>query len=343
MKVTVSKYLNVRVGSPSLNAPCYQYLAPGSELEIDGKLYHGDPFYGNTIWYKDRGGNYYWSGGVGGLDIPNISINQSLTLRYQRISGLSGKGIKVGIIDTGIYHEHPNLSRKFEGNLFSKNIRNFSSSTNTLDTIGHGTFMSGLIGAQNIDGLGFQGLAPDCELFIAKIYNDDGSYHEQNILSALDWLLEINVDIINFSLSVDQSTYLKIKPKIEKVIQSGTICVAAAGNDHTLFEQETLYPAIHDKVISVGAISRFINRTMNEAVDFLFPDIVMQSCGYSKSNLVAESSGTSVFTALISGLIALLIEKEPNLTVDKVKSRLSEISSDYQTNTIYDSLILLKT
>src|ERR1700744_5797251 len=64
MKVTVTKYLNVRVGSPSLNAPCYQYIAPGSEIEVDGQLYTGDAYDGISTWLKDAGGNYYWSGGV---------------------------------------------------------------------------------------------------------------------------------------------------------------------------------------------------------------------------------------------------------------------------------------
>jgi len=49
MKVTVTKYLNVRVGKPSVNAPCYQYLAPGSELEMHGNLYKGDSFKDNNV------------------------------------------------------------------------------------------------------------------------------------------------------------------------------------------------------------------------------------------------------------------------------------------------------
>ena len=58
MKVTVKDYLNVRVGKPSVNAPCYQYIAPGSEIEVDGKLYTGDMYDGSDQWMKDEGGNY---------------------------------------------------------------------------------------------------------------------------------------------------------------------------------------------------------------------------------------------------------------------------------------------
>ena len=75
MKVTVTKYLNVRVGKPSVNAPCYQYLAPGSILDVDGNIYKGDVFDGINTWLKDDSGNYYW---VGGLDKDNFK-NQLLT------------------------------------------------------------------------------------------------------------------------------------------------------------------------------------------------------------------------------------------------------------------------
>ena len=64
MKVLVKHFLNVRAGKPSVNAPCYQYLAPGSEVEVDGKLYKGDQFEGINTWLKDDVDNYYWSGGV---------------------------------------------------------------------------------------------------------------------------------------------------------------------------------------------------------------------------------------------------------------------------------------
>ena len=80
MKITVTKFLNVRVGKPSLNAPCYQYLAPGSELQTDGNLYKGDSYDGIDTWMKDNAGNYYWSGGV-----------EKENLNNQLLADISGK------------------------------------------------------------------------------------------------------------------------------------------------------------------------------------------------------------------------------------------------------------
>ncbi|SHK70613.1 hypothetical protein SAMN04488028_107198 [Reichenbachiella agariperforans] len=83
MKVTVTKYLNVRVGKPSVNAPCYQYLAPGSEIEVGEKLYLGDSYDGMDTWYRDEADNYYWSGG---FLLPNATIPTPI---YDHLHGKS--------------------------------------------------------------------------------------------------------------------------------------------------------------------------------------------------------------------------------------------------------------
>jgi hypothetical protein len=64
MKVTVKDFLNVRVGKPSVNAPTFQFLAPGSILDVEEKFFDGDKLEGNSLWVKDEADNYYWSGGI---------------------------------------------------------------------------------------------------------------------------------------------------------------------------------------------------------------------------------------------------------------------------------------
>ncbi len=64
MKITVSKYLNSRIGQPSVNAACNFYKNPGDTIEIDNVVF-GSEIDGNSIWYRSKDdGCYYWSGGI---------------------------------------------------------------------------------------------------------------------------------------------------------------------------------------------------------------------------------------------------------------------------------------
>ncbi len=136
MKVTVSKYLNVRVGKPSVNAPCYQYLSPGSELIVDGSLYKGDMYDGIDTWLKDEAGNYYWSGGVNMKPVSNITINYQDYLKDFAWISNKGKGVVIAIIDTGVMM-NPNY---YDCSL----IKQINLADNN-DELYHGNFICGII------------------------------------------------------------------------------------------------------------------------------------------------------------------------------------------------------
>lgn len=95
MKVAVKYYLNVRIGRPSVNAPCQQYLIPGNEIEVDGKLYDGDQFEGTYKWMKDEAGNYYWAGGLISTD-PHENSKEFLEAAVQQIKDMQNPDV-VGI------------------------------------------------------------------------------------------------------------------------------------------------------------------------------------------------------------------------------------------------------
>ncbi|MEQ9412421.1 MAG: hypothetical protein RIF39_01250, partial [Cyclobacteriaceae bacterium] len=139
MKVTVAKYLNVQVGKPSLNAPCYQYLAPGSEIEVDGQFYKGDFYNGLDAWVRDDAGNYYWEGGV--LFDKAKDIKYPWWIIDLGINDLwdvtKGKEITVFLLDSGVV-EIPGLN--------SSQIEKISVINDSgIDTIGHGTLMASII------------------------------------------------------------------------------------------------------------------------------------------------------------------------------------------------------
>lgn len=63
-QVTVATRLNIRKGAPSTRADVYQIVSPGVQLTYVSVINNGEPVNGNSVWYKDANGNYFWSGGT---------------------------------------------------------------------------------------------------------------------------------------------------------------------------------------------------------------------------------------------------------------------------------------
>jgi len=311
MKITVKDYLNVRVGKPSVNAPSYQYLSPGSVIEVDERAYAGDLFEGTNTWFKDSANNYYWSGGF--TDETNkeprislIDYNKTLNIRGERPSG-KGKGIRIAIFDSGVFSEHPdfnNIEIPFKNCIDPQQVK-------ANDLLGHGTHISGLIGARSSRTTGIRGVSPECSIEVFKVIKDNAVVKG---LKIKDQLIEIATKtpadrphIINLSLSVSQAEYeLMIEP-ISALYNAGIVMVSAAGNDSELYTN-ILNPAISNKIISVGSISNAIFhqeklRRMNPRVDFVFENYPVNST-YIKPSFYKASGECSMYTAIISGLLA---------------------------------------
>lgn len=115
--------------------------------------------------------------------------------------GYTGKGSTVLIIDTGINANH----REFAGSITHQ--RSFvRGSTSTVDTVGHGTGLAGIIGA-NWDGIGMAGVAPDANLAIAKVTNTT-AFNFVAAREALVWGNQIGAVVANISANLNyDATY----------------------------------------------------------------------------------------------------------------------------------------
>jgi subtilisin family serine protease len=147
---------------------------------------------------------------------------------------------------------------------------------------------------------------------------------------------------MSFNLNYDQQAFMN--PLMEKLIQADKILVAAAG-DNSILKQYASYPAYLDTTLSVGAINSSFelsgDEIIAENIDFLLPNEDLLSCGMA-SNLYVKKHGSSMATALISGIIALMLQNEPNLRLLELKQRLSDLSVPYQNNTNRPLLQLIK-
>ncbi|AYB30417.1 S8 family peptidase [Chryseolinea soli] len=341
MKVTVTQYLNVRVGKPSVNAPTFQYLSPGSELDVDGKLYKGDAFEGVNTWVKDQAANYYWSGGtnfealqtsIGDApqrDAPprevipaetksqeakpqdatpasdtRFDYNQLLVLDA-KFKQTKGAGITIALVDSGS-SDHRALGDAIAG---KHNVLNGSDNVSDTSPDSQGTFLAGIIAAREDPANRLVGIAPEAKLLIVKAV-DNGQVSMTNVLAALQWIdkLATPPDIINLSLHFDPGAK---RAEFDAVIKSlagkGAILVAAGQDETAIYSNVAFYPAADPNVLGIGAISKenISSHAINSAIDFVLPNWSFHSLQKS-DNAYMTRDGCNVSTAIVSGVLALI-------------------------------------
>ncbi len=187
------------------------------------------------------------------------------------------------------------------------------------DQNGHGTEVTSVIAMQDNNQIGV-GVSPNVTILPIEIR--DGALNTLTIEKAVDHSRLSGAKVVNMSLGAPvNDTYLKTA--IDKLNQAGGIVVVSSGNsgDNTL-----IYPAANDNTISVGASDRNDNRsnysTYNSKVDLVSPvnsstgNVLVQTKNGTADNL---ASGTSFSAPQVTGVIALMVSINPDLTFSELK------------------------
>ncbi len=228
-----------------------------------------------------------------------------------------GKDVTVAILDTGINKDHLDLVRRITQCKDFTHPRAVVREGKCDDLNGHGTHVSGIIGADGgEDGLGIYGVAPEVSLWAYRVCDVGGSCWADDIAGAIRMAADQSVNIINLSIGSDVEIHM-VTDAMNYAREKGTLVIVAAGNDgpnHGSID----YPAAHEYAVSVGAFnslyevpewsSRGINSEtkafIKEAgdVEFAAPGVEIESTW--KDGGYSVISGTSMATPYISGLIA---------------------------------------
>ena len=309
--------------------PDVEYAEPNWVLTAD--RLPDDARFGELYAFRNTG----QTGGVAGADI-------SATRAWNITTG--SRSVLVAVIDTGMDMSHPDLAENLftntaeipgngiddDGNGFVDDVHgwDFANDDNDpFDDAGHGTHVSGTIGAVGDNGLGVAGINWRVSILPVKFLGADGSGFSSDALRGIDYAMLMGAQVLNNSWGGGGFSDI-MQDTIAAAETAGTVFVAAAGNEGQDIDDVPQFPASYQlpNVIAVAAtdddddLADFSNWGP-QGVLLGAPGVAILSTvpggGYGLK------SGTSMATPMVTGAVALLRAAEPGITVEAIRARLA--------------------
>lgn len=294
------------------------------QLTIVGYALPSDPLLSSQF-------NLNNTGQTGGL--PGIDINVFPVWEDYR-----GSGVTVGIIDDGVEHTHPDLIANYDASI-DFDSRGGDNDAMAEGSDAHGTAVAGIIAADD-NGLGSVGVAPDATIAGFRMgFGADGTLNQ--ITENLQ--LQVNVDISNnswgfggfFGDNFKSGAFRPHRDAIDDAVTNGrdglgTVWLFAAGNSRTSGDDVNYHSFQNSrKTIAVAAAEDDGDITFYSTpgasvittapvaagggIGGVFSTDRQGSAGYTNSDITSGFNGTSAATPMVSGVVALMLEANPDL------------------------------
>lgn len=282
-----------------------------------------------------------------------LRVRQQVGCSDELIHSCGTKGITIAMLDTGM-SAHPDFDNRVIA------FRDFVNGKKMMyDDSGHGTHVAGcLCGSGRVSGGKYRGIAPYSNLVVGKVLDYMGDGNIESMADAIEWILEkqkeYHIRILNISIGMGENA---AKEKMEHLVglvdeawKRGIVVVCAAGNMGP--KPMTISPlGVRKEVITVGCheggyfgnrehlcenySSRGPSPYAMKKPDVVAPGTDIVSCnariekrGWYYRNAYISKSGTSMATPIVSGGIALLLQKYPFYTNEQAKQKLLYTSRD---------------
>ncbi len=234
--------------------------------------------------------------------------------------------VKVCVVDEGMDYNHEDISGNYAGGYDFVELDSDPYPADASEM--HGTHVAGTIAAVMNNGKGVVGVAQVGILSCRAMAGGSGT--SEDIASCIRWCVSQGARVINMSLGASAPAS-EIQDAVIYATDStdrGTVVVAASGNDGI---NGVLYPAAYPQVIAVGAIDTLGQRAYfsnyGPELELVAPGNLIAST-VPFNNAYAYADGTSMATPHVSGVAALILSRNPNLSADTVRAILDATAID---------------
>lgn len=265
-----------------------------------------------------------------------------IDIAHEEMPTLTGAGVNVAVVDTGVACGHPDLPLIIDG------FNALPGGVSHCDDHGHGTHMAGIIAAR-ANRVALMGAAPQASLVAVKVLDAHGQGYLSNLINGLQWIYnnqnEENIRLVNLSLGFTQDSP-PLKSAIKKLADRGTIMVASAGNSCsdgpgqdedggeegdglTCDSPQTTtvkHPAAYSGVLAVTATDEDDRIASYSLVG---PEVAVTAPGgMRKTKRILSTylggwygfgSGTSQAAAHVTGVLALKLQQQRPLSLDDIQ------------------------
>lgn len=230
----------------------------------------------------------------------------------------TGSGVKIGIIDTGIQKDHPDLA----GNIITGyDFVNNDNDAN--DDNGHGTHVAGIAAASS-NNLGVVGVSHSSQLMPIKVLNAQGYGYLSDVAKGVYFATDNGVRVINLSLGSTSDSSL-LRDAVNYATNKGVLIIAAAGNDGGA---PCSYPAAYSNAVCVVATDsrNLLASFSNIGGELAAPGV------YNYSTYIGSTyrylSGTSMATPHVSGAAALLMSICTTCSSSEIRTLMRDTAVD---------------